>query len=128
MREVQVQHTSGVYLLCATGLVGGRSRHYVGGSQDVAWRVGVHKSGQGSHFTRAVKEQGYTLRLAYVWYVPLPLVWPLEQRIKSWRSHSTFCPYCNPDASKHWDAVLREVVKDATSTGVGVGQEYPLFD
>lgn len=128
---VKARHASGVYLLCATGKVGGRSRHYVGGSRDVAWRVKKHISGSsGASFVRAVIEQGYTLRLARVWYVPLDEVWALERQIKAWKKSWLLCPYCNQHMGRRGELLGKGGGngKHDTFAGDSVGEEYPFLD
>lgn len=131
MKEIVPEHRSGVYLLCATQKVAGRSRHYLGGSQDVAWRVKRHKQGNAASFTKAVLEQGGLLRLARVWYVPLEQVWPLEKRIKARKNAYRLCPYCYERYERNGVNLLTEGGDNeyiSANTPEDTWQEYPLLD
>lgn len=102
----ELRHEPGVYLLCFSGKVANHAMHYIGASQDVAWRVKKHRAGNGGRLPQIAIQRGLTLHVTRVWYMPMGEAWLAEKRIKSWRNHKYLCPKCNPQAYKWGNNLL----------------------
>lgn len=69
----------------------GHAGHYIGWSQDPAWRLVYHARGQGANFMRCVGEAGISWRVAQVF---TGVDRYFERWLKDHGGASKYCPIC----------------------------------
>jgi predicted GIY-YIG superfamily endonuclease len=75
------------------------ARHYLGWSDQLAYRIAHHKSGSGANLLRVVNEAGIRWVVARVWHGADR---SFERRLKG-HSSTRYCPVCNGHAHVCWD-------------------------
>lgn len=96
MRPAYPHDEAGVYLLHASKPLA-HSSHYVGYADSVADRVIDHDAGRGAKFTRALVENGASLKLVRVWYGANR---HFERLLHNRNGLNKLCPICRANAKK----------------------------
>lgn len=81
-----------VYLLCLSQAFH-HTRHYLGSSNDPERRLREHKSGRGSHYTRAVVAAGIDMKIVRLW----PGERYDEVLRKLSKNAARWCPHCREE-------------------------------
>lgn len=76
----------------------GHARHYLGITQNLAWRLRRHSKGTGAVLLRHVKAAGIRWQVSREWFEedkPEGLTWrEFELRLKARGGHAKLCPKC----------------------------------
>jgi GIY-YIG catalytic domain len=108
-----------VYLLClATKFY--HCRHYLGSSVDPDRRLREHRSGNGSHFTRAVAAAGIEMEIVRLW----PGERYDEVLLKLHKNAAKYCPRCREEFLRR-DRIRRKAKRDE-KRALKIASEMPI--
>ena len=83
--------------------------HYLGASQDIAWRIQKHLSNNGAALLSHLNRVGIKWNVVRVWPVDNNL-YQQEKKLKAWKKSPQLCPICNPKVK-----LDEEMVTEATT-------------